>query len=139
MSSISFQIYSNLSELRKLRKFAEDFYKEIVDDIELDRILLALEEAVSNVILHGYKNFEEGLIDVELSYDEKEISICVKDNANFFDGNKLKLEMDKMSQTPFTGLGIFLMKKLMNIEYKPRKEGGTVLYMKKINYLKKKS
>lgn len=139
MNSKQIQIKSELSELRKLRKLAENFYQNIVDEIELDRILLALEEAVSNVILHGYKNFEDGNIQVELSYSDKEILICVKDEAPFFDGNKIKLKKEEISQNlSHSGLGIFLMKKIMNIQYQPKEGGGTCLYMRRINYSKKK-
>lgn len=138
MNSISIQIKSQLSELRKLRKLTEDFYKNVLDEVELDRVLLAIEEAVSNVILHGYKNDEEGLIEIELSYSENEILICIQDRAPFFDGNKLKLDMKEMSHSPFTGLGIHLMRKIMQIHYAPRQGGGNTLIMKKKNYSKKK-
>ncbi len=138
MNSIQIEIKSQLSELRKLRKYTEDFYKDIVDEIELDRILLAIEEAVSNVILHGYKNLDDEIIQVELGYSDTEIVICIKDNAPFFDGNKIKLDPKEILQNASFGLGIFLMKKIMNIQYEPNQGGGNCLYMKKINYLKKK-
>ncbi|MCX7999421.1 MAG: ATP-binding protein [Leptospiraceae bacterium] len=138
MSSTNIQIKSQLSELRKLRKFTEDFYKNILEEVELDRVLLAIEEAVSNVILHGYKNNEEGLIEVTLSYSENEISICILDRAPFFNRNDLKLDLKEMPSTPFGGLGIHLMKKIMQIDYAPRVGGGNILIMKKTNYFKKK-
>lgn len=132
------QIKSELSELRKLRKFAEDFYQDVVDETELYRILLVLEEAVSNIILHGYKNFEDGIIQIELGYSEKEILICIKDSAPFFDGNQLQLNLQGISKNLHSGLGIFIMRKIMKVEYKPREGGGNCLYMKRINYSKKK-
>ena len=94
---------------------------------------LALEEAVTNIISHGYSDHREHEILVRIRVESGEVIAELKDDARAF--NPLTApEADvttPLDEKTAGGLGIHLMRKLMDgIEYQ-RLEDGNLLIMKK--------
>ena len=81
----------------------EDFIYELV---------LAVEEAVTNIILHGYEG-EKGVITILIQPNDGAVEIVLLDDAPPFDPTgvpapQLDLPLD---ERPLGGLGVFIMRK----------------------------
>jgi anti-sigma regulatory factor (Ser/Thr protein kinase) len=95
---------------------------------------LAIEEAVSNIILHAYKNYPENeQIEITATLNEDKLVFTITDYGDEFDPTKIENPDITLSteERPLGGLGIFLIKQLMDeMEYK-RANGKNVLIMSK--------
>jgi anti-sigma regulatory factor (Ser/Thr protein kinase) len=99
----------------------------------IQTVSLSLEEIASNVIRYGYDDDDRHLIDVRISIHGGEIAIEVVDTGKPF--NPLERpDVDTgapMEERPIGGLGIHLVKKMMDeLEYS-RQGNQNVLVMKK--------
>ncbi|MDR1343853.1 MAG: ATP-binding protein [Tannerellaceae bacterium] len=98
-----------------------DYIRRAVDTLGLSAtagmsLILAVEEAVVNIILYAYPGETDKDIFVTLKYDEEAVTVVVTDYGVAF--NPAASEDPDMStsaeERPIGGLGVFLMKKLMN-------------------------
>ena len=95
-----------------------------------DDLLLALDEAVSNVIEHGYSDVP-GRMTVSAREATGGIELRVADDASPFDPLAAPLpDLDApLEDRPIGGLGVFLIRQLMDrVEYR-REDGQNVLVM----------
>ena len=125
-SSASITLKSDLSELGELRKRLRVFLRTLPDEIERNRIVLAVDEAVANIIIHGYgESGTTGEINIEMLRDAGEIVIILSDNAPPF--NPLDHTGDDADEHAASmkagGLGIHSYLKLMSARYS-RDENG---------------
>ena len=94
---------------------------------------LAAEEVVSNIIRYGYRDREEHQIRVQIAFDLDALTVEIRDNGKPF--NPLQhpepdLGIPTEDRDP-GGLGIFLVRQVMDqVEY-VREQGSNVLIMKK--------
>jgi serine/threonine-protein kinase RsbW len=82
----------------------------------IDNIILAVDEACTNIIKHAYKSYPEGEITVKLRYADKKFTIVIMDHGVPF---KPETVPDPDLQTYYRqhrvgGLGMYLMKSLMD-------------------------
>lgn len=97
-------------------------------------INLVLEEALSNVIFYAYEAGSSQEIHIEIEYVAPRLTITIKDTGKAFDPTQkedpnLHLPVE---ERPIGGLGIFLMRKIMDeISYK-RLGKENILRMTKI-------
>ena len=98
-----------------------------------DKLNLALEEAATNSILYAYDSPGSGNVDIGVIINENVVEMTLKDWGKPFDPTSAKepdLTVSGMDR-PVGGLGIFLVRKLMDkVEYE-RKEGMNILKMTK--------
>ncbi len=97
-------------------------------------IQMATDEACSNVIEHGYRG-ESGDIEICVDWDGFQLTIILQDTARHsFDIKKIA-QPDvnaPLSKRKAGGLGIYLMKKLMDeVEYLPSSQGNTLILRKR--------
>jgi anti-sigma regulatory factor (Ser/Thr protein kinase) len=94
---------------------------------------LALEEAVTNIVTHGYGGREGGAIAVEIAILPGEVVVCLEDSAPPFDPLQAP-EPDfatPLQQRRVGGLGVYLVKRIMDaVEYR-RADGKNRLTMRK--------
>ena len=102
----------NLAEIR-------DFIQEVGEKIQIPgKILantkLAVDEACTNVVKHGYKG-KSGFIEVVVTGNQREFSISIEDQGESFDLRNVKSPDLKMyvETRKRGGLGVFLMNQLM--------------------------
>jgi anti-sigma regulatory factor (Ser/Thr protein kinase) len=131
MKKLTYQFPSQLEELRKIREFIRQFFLYRVDEINLDRIILAIDEGISNVILHGYKLRRDKEIELELGYDENEVYAIISDRAPLFNDKDRVFNLRDFVKNPKSGLGLYLMHRIMEVEYTPREGGGNHLILRK--------
>ena len=125
---------NHIGELKRLSGFVEDIAKELNLGSELQMNLnLVLEEMVVNIISYAYPEGTQTTIGLLAEYDGRELTFVLSDQGREFDPT-LKKEAD-MSVNPAErevgGMGIFIVKNIMNEVSYQRLEGTNLLTMKK--------
>ncbi len=101
---------------------------------DIYNIQLATDEAASNIIEHAYEGVSNGVLDLSCGIVGDGITIILIDYGESFDPSAVPMPNLKadLSERKIGGLGIFLMRKLMDeVHYEPRKDGSNVLTMRK--------
>jgi sigma-B regulation protein RsbU (phosphoserine phosphatase) len=123
-----------ISEIPRLARFVQIVSEHAgLDDARTMSLNLALEEAVSNVILYAYPAGTDGQVDVEAVVWEDRIDFTVSDSGIAFDPTAAPdpdLSVD-VKDRPVGGLGIYLVKRIMDSVSYVREEGRNYLKMTK--------
>lgn len=85
----------------------------------LNRILIAVDEAVTNIIEHGYDGAANstGTIDIHIEVDPDLFTIAITDQGDTFDPRQLS-DVDiarHVAAGKNGGLGVFLIRKIMDV------------------------
>jgi serine/threonine-protein kinase RsbW len=124
--------YEFLNEIR-------DFVAEAArdggfDDKEIYSVQLAADEAASNIIEHAYEGVADGQIELTCEMRGAELVIAMQDHGKSFDSKKVKspnLKTD-LSERQIGGLGIYLMRKLMDeVNYRSSGAGNLLTMIKR--------
>jgi serine/threonine-protein kinase RsbW len=103
-------------------------------DKDVYNIQLATDEAASNIIEHAYQNNPQGILELSCGMQGDAIRIVLTDRGRSFDPAEVPLPDLKadLSDRKIGGLGIFLMRKLMDeIDYRPGPNQSNILTMTK--------
>jgi anti-sigma regulatory factor (Ser/Thr protein kinase) len=101
-------------------------------DKDVYNIQLATDEAASNIIEHAYETISDGILELSCGMEGDAIKIILIDRGESFDPSEVPLPDLKadLSQRKIGGLGIFLMRKLMDeVHYEPKPDKSNVLTM----------
>ncbi len=104
--------------LVKIRKIVEEAaHCSFSDDMEVARIVLAVDEAVSNIMEHAYEDAgRNGDIRMAIDADCSRFEVLITDSGKEFD--PVEVDVPEMSehvkQGKKKGLGIFLMRQIMD-------------------------
>ncbi len=138
-SKINFKIVlkSELSELDRIRNIIEDKL-HFIELIDRNRIVLVIDEIISNIIEHGYKLDPNNIIEIEVEVlNQEKIIIKIYDNAPHFDLSKIPNPnlIEHSTEGKARGLGLFLVRSIVDeIQYKPKYPQGNInILIKKIN------
>ena len=128
------QIKNQVDELARVNQFVEEIGEELGLDMELQMNLnLVMEEMVSNVIFYAYPQEKEATIELLAESDGKELTFVLSDRGKEFDPT-LKEDADpnvNPMDRDIGGMGIFIVKNIMNEVTYQRLEGKNLLTMKK--------
>ena len=94
---------------------------------------LVLEEALTNTILYGFDDQETHLIEINISRKNQNLSIRISDDGQAYDPTQRKdpdLNLP-LEERPIGGLGIFLIKQMMDSVSYVRKNNKNYLTLKK--------
>jgi anti-sigma regulatory factor (Ser/Thr protein kinase) len=102
---------------------------------EVYNIQLATDEAASNIIEHAYEGVSNGVLELSCGFQGKSIIIVLVDHGEPFDPSEIPMPDLKadLSERKIGGLGIFLMRKLMDeVRYdsQPGKNSNTLTMIK---------
>jgi serine/threonine-protein kinase RsbW len=94
---------------------------------------LVMEEMVSNVIFYAYPEGSDASIELMAESDGKELTFVLSDQGREFDPTlKEDLDMEtNPAERDLGGMGIFIVKNIMNNVTYQRLEGKNLLTMKK--------
>ena len=127
-------IKNDIAEICKLAIFIEELSEELALAPELTfNLNLVLEEAVSNVILYAYGEEKQKEITLLANMSDNNLIFVLTDSGQEFDPTKVPDADVTLSaeEREIGGLGIFLIRQIMNtIEYQ-RIDGKNVLIMGK--------
>jgi serine/threonine-protein kinase RsbW len=110
-------VKSSTENLIQIRKFTESVAQESgFSEDEIGKIILAVDEACTNIIKHAYKYSPEEEIKITITFDSNKLVISIVDHGNHFDPNVIPEPDIKeyYKQKKSGGLGMFLIKKLMD-------------------------
>ena len=125
---------NKVSEITKLNAFVKSATTALNMETGLaNQIKLAVEEAVTNIIDYAYQNGTEGNISVTIEADESRIRFIITDSGAEFDPTSVSKADTTLSveERPIGGLGVFLVRNLMDSINYERVDGKNVLRMEK--------
>ena len=128
------RIKNEIGELEHVAQFVEEIGEELGLSMELQMNLnLVMEEVVSNVIFYAYPEGVEASVELQAEYDGKELTFVLSDKGREFDPTlKEDLDLDtNPADRELGGMGIFIVKNIMNHVTYQRLEGKNLLTMKK--------
>ena len=129
------QFAAKFEYLDEIREFVGAIAREGgFSDKDVYNIQLATDEAASNVIEHAYEDISDGVLELSCGMREDLITIVLIDHGESFDPSEIPLPDLKadLSKRKIGGLGIFLMRKLMDeVHYEVKPNKGNVLTMTK--------
>ncbi len=102
-----------------------------------NKIILAVDEAVTNIIEHGYEPGVEGLIELEIETEETQFKVTIRDSGRVFNPESVpNPDMGKhIKSGRKKGLGIFLMRQIMD-EVRYRFKDGVKNELTLVKYTK---
>ncbi len=111
------KVTSKTENLKTIGEFIEDALKNenIGEDI-IHEILIASDEAATNIIVHSYKKNPNGYIRVKLVVEKKRIIVSLFDKGITFNPDNIISPnlSKKLEERKLGGLGVYLMKKFMD-------------------------
>ena len=125
---------NEIAEINKLALFIEELGEELNLTPELVfNLNLVLEEAVSNVILYAYPKEEHQEIVLTTKISDKSLIFVLTDSGKEFDPTQAPDADVTLSaeEREIGGLGIFLIRQIMNEVRYQRIEGKNVLTLEK--------
>ena len=134
MNFRSVVLKNNIEEIRTMSAFLEEIYTELNLSMEnAFNINLAIEEAVTNIILYAYPQGEEHDFILSAEHAGNQLTFKLIDSGKEFDPTA-RPDADitlSLEDRPIGGLGIFFMRKIMKtVEYQ-RVDGKNILTMVK--------
>ena len=128
------RIKNKISELEKVAQFVTEIGEELGLSMELQMNLnLVMEEMVTNVIFYAYPQDEDADIELLAKSDGKELTFVLSDQGKEFDPTaKEDADLDvNPAERELGGMGIFIVKNIMNKVTYQRLEGKNLLTMTK--------
>jgi serine/threonine-protein kinase RsbW len=121
-----FQIESKVKSLRVVEKAIDETTSELgISPDDYGKILVSTLEGVNNAILHGNHSDPEKKVEIEISFEGRELKIKITDEGEGFIPKKLPDPTVPENLESLNGRGVYLMSKLAdNIKYS--KKGNSV-------------
>ncbi len=130
-------IVNDTKQLTVVRNFISDIIKKHKPvSPQENKIILATDEAVTNVIEHGYNREEKGTIEIEVECSDTMCKVIIRDEGKFYNpNNHPDINITQHVEEGKTrGLGVFLMRQVMDeVKYKYHK--GTKNELTLIKYV----
>ena len=128
------KLKNQMEELERVNLFVEEIGEELGLDMELQMNLnLVIEEMVVNVISYAYPEGRKADIELVAESDGKELTFVLSDSGKEFDPTTMgNTDMDvNPAERDLGGMGIFIVKNIMNEVTYQRLEGKNLLTMTK--------
>ena len=131
----SVQFTAKFEYLDEIRDFVGKIAREGgFSEKDIYNIQLATDEAASNIIEHAYEGVSDGVLELSCGVKGNTITIVLVDHGESFDPSEIPMPDLKadLSERKIGGLGIFLMRKLMDeVRYETKPNNSNVLTMTK--------
>lgn len=129
-------VQASTEHLSEVRDFIASYAtKHGISSHEVEDIRLAVDEAYTNIIKHAYQNDPSQFVEIIMGSNENEFWVSLMDDGKSFDPTAYP-EPDvrrKIKARERGGVGVFLMKKLMDrIEYYKHKNTNELRMIKKL-------
>lgn len=125
---------NDIETIPQLNEFIDSVAEEVGLEMSLTMSLnLAIEEAVVNVMEYAYPDGQKGNVEIEVTADQQWMTFVITDTGIAFDPTTKEDADTTLSaeERPIGGLGIFLVRQLMDdINYK-REGNKNVLTLRK--------
>ena len=110
-----------------------------LSDEEVHKIVVAIDEAVTNIIEHGYNKDEKGTIELEADWEGGKFQVVIRDSARVFNPQSIPSpDMEEhIKAGRKKGLGVFLMRQIMD-EVRYRYKDGVQNELTLVKYVRAK-
>jgi serine/threonine-protein kinase RsbW len=126
-------IPNKLSCLHHVRRGARIFFGNHVNEKWQFRLVLALDEAISNIIEHGFPTPKKSKIELELIRSEDRFTFIITDSAVHFNPlEKIKNQEEISSKMKTEGFGLLLLNSILKISYKKGENQENILVLEKL-------
>jgi serine/threonine-protein kinase RsbW len=130
------KVNNQIDELTRIASFLDETGEEWGLSMTLVTSLnLVLEEALTNIILYGFDEGSKHTIEIDLKKNVNNLLITIIDDGHKYDPT-LKADPDitlSVDERLVGGLGIFLIKKIMDkVEYERRENRNLLILTKNI-------
>jgi len=108
---------SDLGNLEKISNFVTVYAKQAgLDDRQVYAVQLAVDEAATNIIEHGYRCSGVGDVEITCEPEADCLRVTLHDHAPPFDPDEIPEPVTNvpLEELKPRGLGIFLMRKMMD-------------------------
>lgn len=125
---------NDVQEVPQLNVFVDEVCEQVDFDMSTTlKLNLAIEEAVVNVMNYAYPAGEKGDVDIEAMINDEYLVFVISDSGTPFDPTA-KAEVDttlSVEERGIGGLGIHLIRQIMDTINYERVEGKNVLTLRK--------
>ena len=125
---------NDVQEIPQLASFVDEVCEELeISAAETMQLNLALEEAVVNVMNYAYPAGTKGMVEIEAQANDVRLKFVITDSGSPFDPTARE-EVDttlSVEERPIGGLGIHLVRQLMDSINYERLDGKNVLTLRK--------
>lgn len=107
-----------------------------LDKKEGMKVALSVDEACTNIIKHAYNNESDGVIKIKVDNQKDKFIIKITDKGAHFDPNRVPEPNipERQKNKRGGGLGMFLMKKLMDeVKYMNKGKSNELVLVKYLN------
>jgi serine/threonine-protein kinase RsbW len=115
------EVPASTQQLSSVREFVTSHARNYgFDTNDVEEIRLAVDEAITNVIKHAYQYDESKTVYVTLGKNKKEFWVAIQDSGEAFDLERYQEPdvSERVKQGKKGGVGVFLIRKLMDkVEY----------------------
>lgn len=136
-SRLEVAVDNRLDEIERLSHLVEEFGRAhaLSDDV-IHALNLALDELITNVIVHGYEDAQPHPISVRLWRDDDTVGVEMEDDGRAF--NPLEVpppDLDApIEERKVGGLGLFLVRAMMDqVEYRREQDRNIVTLRKRVS------
>ena len=127
-------LHNDVQQIELLAEYIDSIAEAAGIDPSLAMSLnLALEEAVTNVIMYAYPEGTDGTVDIITEANDGLLTFIIKDSGKAFDPTQ-KEDADvtlSAEERQIGGLGIFLVKQIMDTVNYQRIDGQNILTLTK--------
>ena len=127
---------AELDSLQVFRDFISDCCAKFkIPHGTVYELMLAVDEACTNIVEHGYKGMDPGSIILSFRIEADRILVQITDFGHVFEPTKApKLDVTAaLEDREMGGLGLYLIYQIMdNIDYQASEEGNTLTFTKYI-------
>jgi serine/threonine-protein kinase RsbW len=127
-------VKASLDNLQKVRQYIDQAGANLgVNEEAMGDLRLVIDEAVTNVIIHGYGD-DDGVVEIHMEAEGDAVVIRIRDHAETFDPSDVNApQLDTaLKDRPFGGMGIFLIRKMTDeAEFLPLPGGGNEIRLVK--------
>ena len=103
-------LVSRVDEIARLESFVEELQKDSdLDESKKNDVLLVLNEAVMNAIVHGNQNDPQKHVTVMAYLNNQKVTFRIKDEGPGFDPSSLPDPLDPENLLKLGGRGVFLI------------------------------
>ena len=132
--SFDLSVKASLENLQEIRSYIDQVGTSLgISESALGDLRLVVDEAVTNVVIHGYGDLD-GNVDIHMEANGDSVIIRIRDRAKTFDSSHVSApQLDTaLKDRPFGGMGLFLIRKMTDeAEFRPLPGGGNEIRLVK--------
>ncbi len=131
-SSKKIYIPNRLSSLHHVRRAVRLFINQHVDKNWEFKLVLAIDEVISNIVEHGFPDQQKSKIELQMEVTDIGFIFIIKDRGiQFNPTTKIKFHHEKLSQIKTEGFGLLLLHSILIFSYESGENQENILTLQK--------